>query len=198
MQNANAPLNFSGVRVLALERSPQGLEIISQIFYGFGTKEIARCTSVDQAKRAASDSVFDLLLVEAAPKQGDGLDFIKWLRRDSHPQNRKIPVITISANGMLASVMNSRNSGSSFYLVKPLTPESVLSRVMYVIRDNRDFIVADEFVGPDRRVRFEGMPPGMEPRRESDITEELGKGDGKNMSQDDLDSMFRPQKVSLE
>lgn len=198
MQQKDVKLNFEGVKVLALERSPHGLEIITQIFYGFGTRDIVKCTTSEDAEKRATESVYDLMLIEATPEEGDGYDFVKWLRRNAHEGNRKLPVIMISANGVLSSVLASRNAGSNFYLVKPLTPDAVLARVMYILKDNRDFIEATDYAGPDRRVRYEGMPPGVEPRRESDLTEELGKGDGNNMSQDDLDAMFKPAKVSLE
>lgn len=198
MQNANEKLNFSGVTVLALERSAQGLEIISQIFKGFGTREIVRCTNVEDAMMAATESVFDLVVLETTPKEGDGLEFLKWMRRQGREENQKIPSITVSANGVLSSVLESRNAGANFYLVKPLTPDRVLARVMYIMKDRRDFVIAEKYAGPDRRVRYEGMPPGLEPRRDSDLTDDLGRGAGENMSQDDLDAMVKVQKVSLE
>lgn len=198
MQNANVKLNFAGVKVLALERSLQGLEIIAQIFKGFGTREIVRCTTVEEAERAITESVFDLVVLEASPEEGDGLEFLKWMRRQAREENQKIPSITVSANGVLQSVLESRNAGANFYLVKPLTPDSVLARVIYIMKDQRDFVIAEKYAGPDRRVRYEGMPPGLEPRRDSDLTDDLGRGDGQNMSQGDLDAMFKAQKVSLE
>lgn len=190
-------LNFQSVRILLLEQSPHGLEILSQIFFGFGARDCLKATTVEEAQRIVREKKIDLMFVDINLKGSDGLEFVRWLRRSEIEVNQATPVVVVSANGSNQTVIAARNAGASFFLVKPLTPESVLGRVMYVMKDNRDFIVAKTYAGPDRRVRFEGVPAGIDPRRSTDLTTELGDAKEPNLTQSDLDSFFKPQKVSL-
>ena len=57
------------------------------------------------------------------------------------------------------------------FVAKPLTPSVVLQRIHWVASDKRQFVdvVDGSYVGPDRRFKFEGPPPGSEGRRETDL-----------------------------
>jgi DNA-binding response OmpR family regulator len=127
----------------------------------------------------------------------DGFSFIRWLRRSDLEPNRTTPVVVVSANSSSVSIKRARDSGATFYLAKPISPKTLLDRVMWVLRDNRQFVITDTFAGPDRRFRLEGPPPGVAPRRKTDITSRLSQTAESNMSQNEIDSLLKPQKVSL-
>lgn len=59
------------------------------------------------------------------------------------------------------------------------------------------FIESDSYAGPDRRFRREGPPPGMAGRRSGDLSAAVGHAETPNLSQDEIDSLMKPTKVSL-
>lgn len=189
--------NFEGVCVLLLEQSEHSLEILLQMFYGFGARNCHKCTTIGDAKYAAERQTLDLVVVDPNLKEGDGLGFVRWLRGSEALANRSTPVLVASANGTVSSVRTARDAGASFFIVKPMKPAVLMDRIMRVTRDRRSFVVSDAYQGPDRRFKMEGPPPGSAPRRSTDITTRLGDASEPNLSQDDINSLFKPQKVVL-
>ena len=90
-----------------------------------------------------------------------------------------------------------RDVGANFVVAKPLSAAVLLQRVLWVGRDRRPFVNAENYVGPDRRFKFEGPPPGTEGRRESDLRQPIGAATEPNLSQEEVDVLVRPQRVSL-
>ena len=195
--DASERFNFEGVCVLLLEQSEHTLEILLQMFYGFGARNCHKCTSVSEAKYAAERQTLDLIVMDPNLQEGDGLNFLRWLRGSESLANRTTPVLVASANGTVASVRAARDAGASFFIVKPMTPMVLMDRIMRVARDRRSFVVSDAYQGPDRRFKMEGPPPGIGPRRSTDITSRLGDATEPNLSQDDINSLFKPQKIVL-
>ena len=87
-------------------------------------------------------------------------------------------------------------------MAEPLMAQSVFDRllrdrIIWLGAEDRDFVEAEHYVGPDRRVRNYGPPAGTDGRRESDLSGELGAAVDENMGQDDIDMLMKPMKVSL-
>lgn len=195
--DTNTKLNFESVNILLLEQSVHALEIMQQMLFGFGARNFDRTVTIDEAKTVVGRKTLDLITVDPNLKEGDGLAFVRWLRKSGLEPNRFAPLMVLSANGSNMSVMRARDAGASFFIVKPITPAILMDRILRVIRDKRPFVVADNYAGPDRRFKFEGPPVGEAPRRSTDLDVKIGEAREPNLSQDELDSLFKPQKVSL-
>lgn len=192
-----AKVNLEGASVLLLEQSPHGLDLLVQMFLGFGVRSCHKATAVDDAVTIAQQKTLDLAVVDPNLKSGDGHEFVEWLRRCCGEPNRSIPVIMATANGSRAGVERARDAGASYFILKPLTPLVLLDRIMRVSRDARSFVVCDGYAGPDRRFKHEGPPPGTVPRRSTDLKSKLGEAKQPNLSQSEIDSLLKPQKVTL-
>jgi CheY-like chemotaxis protein len=165
----NGKVNFSSAVVLLVEQSPFSIDVLSQIFKGFGARNLHRATSIAEAKEAITRFTIDVMVIDPNLMDGDGHEFIKWLRRDGGDINRTVPILVVSANSSNTAIARARNSGASFYMVKPLTPANILQRIMWVVRDKRQFYDGETYAGPDRRFRIDGPPPeNMPPRRSGD------------------------------
>ncbi|MGC5376454.1 hypothetical protein ACPXAO_23390, partial [Salmonella enterica] len=57
------------------------------------------------------------------------------------------------------------------------------------------FVECDSFIGPDRRFKNMGPPPGTNGRRKTDVQEDLGEATAPNMSQSEIDALLKPTKV---
>ncbi len=190
-------LNFETANILILEQSLHSLEVLLQIFRGFGARDCNKATSIEEATDIVRRKTLDLILVDPTLKEGSGLEFVRWLRGSGLDPNRSAPVIVASTSATNIAVAQARDAGASFFLIKPVTPAILMDRILRVVRDNRAFLVADGYAGPDRRFKFEGPPPGVAPRRASDLNTKLGEAKEPNMSQADIDSLMKPQRVVL-
>lgn len=193
-----AKINLALTSVLLLDASAHSLEIIAQIVKGFGAQEIHRCTTIAEAERVLQRSAIDLILVDPDLKDEDGFEFLRALRNNGPARNRYAPIILLSGHARSSSVARARDTGANFFVVKPISTRVLLDRILWIGRDPRPFVAVDSgFCGPDRRFKFIGPPDGSEGRRAEDLSADLGAANEPNMSQLDIDSLIKPQKVSL-
>ncbi|MFN3522455.1 MAG: response regulator [Phenylobacterium sp.] len=183
--------------VLVVDDNTQALEIVAGVLMSFGVRNILRASDGLQAKDIATRQVFDLVLTDAQMPGMDGYDFVRWLRREGPDALRVVPAIVVTAHTRRSEVMRARDCGANFIVAKPLTPKVLLQRITWVARGDRQFIECDTYFGPDRRYKHEGPPPDFpNGRRRDDVPIEIGAPAEPNLSQDVLDPLVKPQKVS--
>ncbi len=190
-------INFNDVTVLILEQSDTAADLLGQIFGGFGTRNCLKATGVDQSAEMASRKPIDLAVVEPELGGEDGLEFVRWLRRSASEPSRSAPVIVTAGATTAASVHKALRAGASFFVAKPISSAVIMQRIQWVIKDNRPFVDCPVYAGPDNRFKMVGPPPGSTGRRGGDITTELGSASEPNLTQNDIDMLIKPQKVSL-
>lgn len=190
-------INFSEVSILLLEQSETAVDLLGQIFAGFGAQHCIKTLTVDDAVNAVSRKPIDLAVVEADLGADDGLDFIRWLRRSASEPSRSAPVLVASAIATAPAVRKALAAGANFFVAKPISGSMIMNRMVWILKDNRPFVDCEVYAGPDRRFKMLGPPPGSDGRRNADIKTRLSEAAGDNLSQDDIDAMIKPQKVQL-
>lgn len=193
----STPINLSKAIVLVVETTTHAADILGQILKGFGIAESHRTTSIREAAELVKHKTFDLILIDPDVEDGAGYNFVRTLRTGMVEPNCFAPVILMSGHPRVSRVRRARDTGANYFISKPLAPNVLLQRILWVARDKRPFVEAGGYVGPDRRFKFEGLPPGSDGRRSSDIKDPLGEAIEPNMSQDDIDNFMKPQRVSL-
>lgn len=195
---AEPRLNLSKATVLLLQNNQTELDILGQVFIGFGVKAIRKCLTLGEAEDCIkSGIVFDLIVVDCDMPNGAGFDFITKLRRMEDNDNRIAPMMLVSGHTVPSSITKARDCGANFVVAKPITPKVMFDRVMWLAREEKQFVVSDSYAGPDRRHKTFGPPPGTKGRRHDDVTAKLGKASGPDMSQSDIDAMFNPKRAAL-
>jgi DNA-binding response OmpR family regulator len=189
-------LNLTAVKALCVDSNSQGLEILTQTLTGFGVDKLIRAHSAEEARKALRQDRFDIMLADARLTDESGYDLLRWLRRSTLEHNRFVPVILVTGHTRESQVQYARDSGANFVVAKPTSPIVLLQRIQWVARGGRVFVESDTFVGPDRRFKHEGLPNGVG-RRSTDASEALGDTSEPNMTQSEIDTVFRPQRVSL-
>ena len=126
----------------------------------------------------------------------DGDVFINWLRRCGSP-NAWAPVILITGHTTPSQVQRGRNAGASFIVRKPVPPLVMMQRIVWLMKDKRNFVTSDNYCGPDRRVRALGPPVGLKGRRHDDLSVEVGDATTPNLDQDQIDALFQPKAISV-
>jgi CheY-like chemotaxis protein len=169
----NRWINFEKVSLLTLDQSIHGCKILSQIVLGFGIRSVRSCTSSSEARKALCHASFDLIIADPAVEGEEGIQLLRWLRRQEHNVNRFAPIILVSGHATPGMVRRSRDCGANFFVAKPLTAATLLDRILWVSKDKRPFVEVGEYLGPDRRFKLDGLPEGAVRRRAGD-----SEGDG--------------------
>jgi DNA-binding response OmpR family regulator len=189
-------VNLSSAAVLLVDASTQGMDILTQIFTGFGARSLHRCESAADARTFLACTPIDLMVVEAALPETDGYALVRWLRWSRLDPNATAPVILVAGHTRMRNITQARDCGANFIIAKPLTPQVLMDRILWMAQDRRSFVETDTYSGPDRRWRSLG-PPSGKGRRSTDLSAKLGQATEPNLDQSDIDALMKPQRVSL-
>jgi DNA-binding response OmpR family regulator len=192
---SRARFNLEGASIMAVEPHLLGMDVLVEILSRFGAKNIHRCHSAEEARAAAEKFPLDLIVVDAMA--GEGHEFVRWLRRTDINLNAITPVILISGHTPKKFVAESRDCGAHFVMTKPLTPSAVLERILWIAREGRKFVMCDSYMGPDRRFKNTGPPPGTTGRRKTDASGEIGRATMPNLDQSLIDNLVRPSRIDI-
>jgi DNA-binding response OmpR family regulator len=188
-------LNLSKATVLLIQNNQTELDILGQVFIGFGVKAIRKFLNIEEAEEAARRTAFDLIIADADTPDGASFEFVSRLRRNDDNPNRLAPILLVSGHTPPSAVTRARDCGANFVVAKPITPKVMFDRVTWLAREERQFVVCDTYAGPDRRHKTFGPPPGMAGRRHDDLSADVGRAVGPDMSQSDIDAMFNPKRA---
>jgi len=194
---SRARFNLERASVLLLEESPMGMSILMQILTGFGARTLHRCESVQEAQSTIQNVEVDLVIADALGAAGEGYDFVKWLRHSRIEPNCYVPVLLTAGHTPRGAVSKARDCGAHFIMAKPFTPIAVLERILWISKEGRRFVECDTYMGPDRRFKNEGVPPGTVGRRRDDLPVEIGQAETPNMDQEVIDGLLKTRRVEL-
>ena len=153
--------DFKYVKVLVVESSVPMFQLVKGVLnlLTVPEKNVYASYTVEEAFLNFKQLNHDIILVDWLQNPDRGILLTKMIRRDKTSINQFVPIIMTAGSGHLARVVKARDAGVSEYLVKPFSAKSLADRIVRVIEKQREFVVSEEYVGPDRRVKqlpFEG------------------------------------------
>ncbi|MEI9414630.1 response regulator transcription factor [Mesorhizobium sp. Cs1299R1N1] len=148
--------------------------------------------TLDEASLAFGCARYEILLLELALPDGDGLDWLRQLRREGH----SVPAIMMSSLDDLDTRIAIFNGGADDFLRKPVSTDELIARIRAVLR--RSTQVTDPIVtfgnltfDPIGRQVSVGGQPLKIPRRELCILEHLLNRAGRTLPRELLvDSLY--------
>ena len=186
-------LYMRNLLVLVVEHSPQEQEIVAQILAGFKVKWVNKRNSAAEAMTHLQHERADLIIVGASLPDMDGYAFTRQLRSARTVASRDAPVLLLSGHTRAGDVLKARDCGASWLLAKPVTSLALYQRIAWLARNERPFVDAETYAGPDRRFKNTGPPPDTNGRRKSDLSLKVGEATSANMSQADIDALLNPK-----
>jgi len=176
-QRQDKAYDLSRFRLLIIEDSAFIGSLLTGALKTMGVGSIIMAASFDEARQVVSrcnafsstDNI-DVVMTDWLTPDGEGDNFIKWMRENRADSIKYLPVIVCSAFADRELVEHSRDSGANEVLVKPVSAEKIAQRILYVIDKPRAYVQTPEFFGPDRR-RQEKQLKGTDRRtmRQEDI-----------------------------
>ena len=153
-------------RVLIVDPNVNSARLLGDLMKDLGSRSVAVCATIPDALAVAKDSVPQIIFVEYAALNFDGLALVRTIRR-SELRVRQVPVVVATAEATAQSIKASRDAGVHEFLRKPFTIKDLYRRVEAVTLKSRDWIEAVGYVGPDRR-RFNSGDYSGTLKREND------------------------------
>ena len=91
------------------------------------------CRSLADAGELLSRRSFDLLILDINLPDGNGLDLLRALRRES-----EVPVILLTANDLETDIVAGLELGADDYITKPFSIEELLARIRAALRNKAE------------------------------------------------------------
>jgi DNA-binding response OmpR family regulator len=163
-------INMEKASVMVIEPNSTSLQILKQIFSAFGVRKPHCCATREEAIDIVRTEEVNLIVVSDSLGDGEGYDFVRQLRRFNSDINAFTPVIIVSGHTKRRLVAQARDCGANFVIAKPVSPQTLMERIIWVAREARPFVDTGKYLGPDRRWHdAEGQIPA---RRRGDVAPE--------------------------
>lgn len=188
MSLPNTRLGLKGVEPLIVDDNNQSLEVVTAILMGFGINKTVKCNSAAEARDMLLVRVFDLVIVDCEMPEEDGYGLARHIRADPQGPNFTVPILMMSAVTPRSKVEAARDDGANFTIAKPVSPTTLLERMLWIAQSNRMFISDPGYCGPDRRFRTAPLQDGVYERRNADLI--LTAKPERALSQDEIDGLF--------
>lgn len=113
--------------------------------------------AIDRLKLSRKDPVsagigsVDIIFSDFVMAQVDGLLFLRWVRTSKDAPDRFVPFVMCSGAADQEAVEATRDAGLTEFLAKPFSARSLSDRLLEVIKNPRQFVLAPGYFGPDRR-----------------------------------------------
>jgi two-component system, chemotaxis family, chemotaxis protein CheY len=139
------------LRLLIVEDNPHMRGLLRSLLAAAGMQQVSEAADGGAGLELARHRPFDLILCDLAMKPMSGLDFTREIRRSAIGANPFVPIIMISGHTEKHRVEAARDAGITEFLAKPVTAQSLYSRIAEIIERPRAFVRCGSYFGPDRR-----------------------------------------------
>lgn len=117
------------MRLLLVEDSTRLRELVSETVRQAGWR-IDAVGSLEEAQASFDAAAYDLVLLDLGLPDGDGLDFLRAIRR----QRSTTPVLVLTARGAVDERIAGLDAGADDYLTKPFNNGELLARSRALLR----------------------------------------------------------------
>jgi two-component system cell cycle response regulator DivK len=105
-------------RILVVEDNPKNLKLVRDVLTHWGY-DVIEATTGEDGVRLAGEASPDLVLMDLQLPGIDGMEALRRIRRGD--QNRKVPVVAVTAFAMNEDRQRAFDSGFDGYVEKPIS-----------------------------------------------------------------------------
>lgn len=159
-----ASYDLSGLRILLAEHNDFMRRAMVGVLRTLNMPFVTGVASEDEAWERFNTTDFDLVLCDWSPGL-DGLSFLDRVRLAPDTPDPFATVILLSAFAEKEHVTEARDHGTSGFIAKPVSPNTIYRRLVQVIEREPAFVKTRNFFGPDRRRHKPANLPADKERR---------------------------------
>lgn len=153
-REATAPGLLGDLRVVLLDDDREARALLKAGLAALGVAAVREAEDALQALDIIESSGADVLVTERY------LPFVRFLRTHRKAAASQIPVVMASAQARQADIREALDAGVDEFVAKPVTPGRLLAHILDAVDRRRPLVVAEGYVGPDRRGRAEDRGGG--------------------------------------
>ena len=142
---------FDRLRVLLVDDSADMRALLRGILGGLGIRDVVEAADAETCFAAMRDTPPDIVFIDWMMEPVDGLELTRRIRNDTNSPNIYVPIIMVTGHSEPERVKAARDAGITEFLVKPVSPRSVVQRLVAIIEHPRPFVRTPTYFGPDRR-----------------------------------------------
>ncbi|NIA71025.1 response regulator [Pelagibius litoralis] len=154
-------LNWDNITIMVVDDNSFMRNLIVTTLRALGIGNIATQSSARSAIETlqvsrknpikAGIGSIDIVLSDFVMSEVDGALFLRWVRTSRQAPDRFVPFVMVSGAADKAVVEKARDAGVTDFLAKPFSARSMADRLLEVIKNPRQFVLAPNYFGPDRR-----------------------------------------------
>jgi|GEM_PF-7094102 len=150
---SNKRHDFSQAKVVLVEPDSGVRRLIAAAMRSRSFDNVVVTDSIGQLEDLAGTDLLDLIICDVETNGNAFVGFHNLIRKGGHGPNPYVSSIATTSDRTEDNIRAVINSGIDNILLKPLSVAAIIDRVMAIIASRKDFVVAAEYIGPDRRVR---------------------------------------------
>ncbi|MEK6580723.1 MAG: response regulator [Bdellovibrionota bacterium] len=104
---------------------------IRDLLRSYGFKRIVLASNGEEAKQLLETDPCQLVIADWHMSPTDGMELLNYVR--GHPEYKHLPYVMLTAETTRDRVLEALKSGVDDFLVKPLTPHQIESRILHLL-----------------------------------------------------------------
>lgn len=148
-------LDVSQLKILIVEDNVHFRTLLRSILQALGMTllEEARdgIEAIDILDNVHPNTPFDLVILDWKMEGMDGVECVSMIRK-LKGISRAVPIIMVTGYTETSLQNEARNAGVNDFLGKPISPQSLLGRIVSVMENPRPLVECVNYFGPDRRL----------------------------------------------
>lgn len=157
-------VDVTQLKILIVEDNVHFRTLIHSILQALGMETLDEARDGMEAIEILGEAEPDLVILDWKMDGMDGVECVRQIRALKGP-NRFVPIIMVTGYTETSLKREARDAGVNDFLGKPISPQSLLGRIVAVMDGAPDFYASETYFGPDRR-RHARKFDGPEKRRE--------------------------------
>lgn len=143
--------DLSQTKILVCDDSGHLRSLICMLLRSFGAGDVMDAPGAQQAYDIIVKHGPDLLITDWMMEPVDGMQLVRHVRRSDEIPDPAMPIIMMTSYAELQRVKQARDNGVTVFLAKPLSSQALYEKVCTALEDDRPFVRAAAYCGPDRR-----------------------------------------------
>jgi len=162
--NYNDKIDLDGYSFLLVDPNRYERMLLRNILLQLHAKQIIEVGDAVEASKVLRGEKLDFLMLEYDLPRIDGVGFVHGVRRGMCGRNNiEMQIFMMSSRRDAESVFRARNCGIHYFIAKPYSLQTMRDRIHTTLTKPREFIRAENYVGPDRRLRVRDEDDGQRP-----------------------------------
>lgn len=146
-----ASYKYGDVHVVLLDQNISIRRLIRSALGALGFDNITEVRTVDEMISVLNTTSVDMLCLDLDVELERVCTAIREIRNNKAGPNPFVVVMAMTWHPMRDAVVRTLNAGTDDLVTKPVSAQKLEDRVTRMVRQRKEFVVTQSYVGPDRR-----------------------------------------------